>query len=265
LDVETASLFAPFYAWFPNEQTDAVVKFEGVFEYLYSNGETELWEITQALKVEPSVVNGQKGFYILIPELSDSSSYYVKKTKKAKLIVEIEGVQSESRCDFILVTAPQEYSGVKFKIPQKFSFVNCSSPFEHDIEYQDEEFKVKKFYGRCTSTGIAHVEWEEATSVEWEDSISSERFTLFQNHPNPFNQETIIRYSVPWDCMVKLSIYNLLGERVRTLVNELQRRDDYEVRWDGRDEWGKNVASGVFIYKIEVGEFSESKKMVIVK
>ena len=256
LDVEVADLFAPFYAWFPNDQTEAWVKLEGVYEHCY-RGECTLWHTTYALQVEPTVLGEQKGFYILIPELSDSSEYYVKRCKKATLRIEIDGVQSESSCDFILVTAPQEYSNVKFKIPERFSFGYCFSPFEHGIEFQEEEFWVKKFYGRCPSTGIAH--------VEWGTSVSFENVGLFQNYPNPFNQETIIKYSLPWDGAVELSVYNLLGERVRTLVNQPQNADDYEVRWDGNDDRGKEVASGIYFYRLQTGEFTQTNKMLLVK
>ena len=257
LDVEVALPFAPFYAWFPNEHTNALVKLEGIYESFGYSG-PYLEHRIDVLEVEPSVLGEQKGFYILIPKLTDSSYWAnVWTCKKAELIIEIDGVQSESSCDFILVTAPQKYSSVKFKIPQKFSFGYCFSPFEHDIEFQDEEFKVKKFYGRCPSTGIAH--------VEWGTSVSPEIFSLFQNYPNPFNQETIIKYTLPWDCAVKLSVYNLLGERVRTLVDEWQNADDYEVTWHGKNEQGEDVASGVYLYKIDIGELTDRKKMVIIK
>lgn len=257
LDVEVALPFAPFYAWFPNDQTNALVKLEGIYEYLYYTG-PPLEHRIDILEVEPSVLGGQKGFYILIPKLTDSSYWAnVWTCKKAELIIEIDGVQSESSCDFILVTAPQKYSSVKFKIPERFPFGYCFSPFEHDITYRDEEFKVKKFYGRCPSTGIAH--------VEWGTSVSPEIVSLFQNYPNPFNQETIIKYTLPWDCAVKLSVYNLLGKRVRTLVDEPQNADDYEVRWDGNDDQGRKVATGLYFYRVQAGEFTQTNKMLLLK
>ncbi|MCK4427641.1 MAG: T9SS type A sorting domain-containing protein [candidate division Zixibacteria bacterium] len=248
LDVEVATPFAPFYAWFPNDHTNALVKLETIW-----GSRTEI----DVLKVEPSVLGEQKGFYILIPKLSRFSMWGIIRCKEARLIIEIDGVQSESSCDFILVTAPQEYSSVKFKIPEKFPFGYCFSPFEHDITYRDEEFKVRKFYGRCPSTGIAH--------VEWGTSASPDNVSLFQNYPNPFNQETLIKYTLPWDCAVKLSVYNLLGERVRTLVDEPQNADDYEVRWDGSDDERKKVASGIYFYRVQAREFIQTNKMLLLK
>jgi len=90
-------------------------------------------------------------------------------------------------------------------------------------------------------------------------------FSISQNQPNPFNPETTIRYRSHKAVHVNLEIYNLLGHKIRTMVNEFQEAGNYEVVWDGRDETGKNVSNGVYIYKIQAGGFSEIKKMLFVK
>lgn len=92
-------------------------------------------------------------------------------------------------------------------------------------------------------------------------------FSLEQNYPNPFNPETQIRYVLPQATHVKLVLYNVLGQEVRTLVDEDQTPGIKTVRWDGKDENGKDVASGVYFYKIQAGngKFSDVKKMVILK
>jgi len=92
-----------------------------------------------------------------------------------------------------------------------------------------------------------------------------EAFELFQNYPNPFNPETEISYVLPTACFVELSVYNLLGQKVRTLVDESQSAGLKNVKWDGKDENGANAASGIYFYKIKAGEFTQSKKMVIIK
>jgi len=101
--------------------------------------------------------------------------------------------------------------------------------------------------------------------VEWHTSTSPDHFTLFQNSPNPFNQETLIKYTLPEDGPVRLSIYNLLGERVRTLVDEMHLPGEHEVRWDGRNEQGKEVASGIYFYKIETATLTDRKKMIVIR
>jgi parallel beta-helix repeat protein len=90
-------------------------------------------------------------------------------------------------------------------------------------------------------------------------------FELFQNYPNPFNPQTQIRYALSNDCYVKVTIYNILGRRVKVLVDGYQRTGYRSVLWDGKDEQGDDVASGIYFYKIQAGEFMKTKKMVLLK
>lgn len=90
-------------------------------------------------------------------------------------------------------------------------------------------------------------------------------FALLQNYPNPFNPETEISYVLPNACHVRLSIYNLLGQRIRTLVDGYQAAGHQTVRWDGTDEQGNKVASGIYFYRIQAGEFTDAKKMILMK
>jgi hypothetical protein len=92
-----------------------------------------------------------------------------------------------------------------------------------------------------------------------------ESFSLIQNYPNPFNPETDISYALPSDCQVKLTIYNLLGQKVKTLVNEPQTAGYKSVHWNGKDEQGNLVASGIYFYKLNAGEYTTTKKMVMTK
>jgi hypothetical protein len=85
-------------------------------------------------------------------------------------------------------------------------------------------------------------------------------YSLEQNYPNPFNPSTTIKYSIPEDGIVKLSVFNLLGEEVTTLVNTLQKAGRYEVVLDA-----SGFASGVYLYRLETQNFSSIKKMLLVK
>jgi len=93
----------------------------------------------------------------------------------------------------------------------------------------------------------------------------SDRLQLFPNYPNPFNPLTNIAYYLPDDTRVKLTIYNLRGEKVRDLVNELQTRGWKEVPWDGRNSQGERTASGVYFCKLQTGRESEIIRMVLLK
>jgi hypothetical protein len=90
-------------------------------------------------------------------------------------------------------------------------------------------------------------------------------FALSQNVPNPFNPTTIVQYALPKDAQVNIAVYNVLGQHVKTLVNDMQRAGMQTVTWDGTDNSGSSVASGVYFYKIRAGDFSDTKKMVLLK
>jgi hypothetical protein len=98
------------------------------------------------------------------------------------------------------------------------------------------------------------------------------RFSLSANYPNPFNPTTVIHYTVgsPQSAVRRsipttLKIYNVLGQLVKTLVDEPKVPGTYEVVWDGKDKNGNEVASGVYFYKLEAGSFTQTKKMVLLK
>ena len=90
-------------------------------------------------------------------------------------------------------------------------------------------------------------------------------FLLYQNHPNPFNPETHIGYDIAENVAVSLKIYNVLGQVVRTLVDEPQMMGRYTVLWDGKDQSGVPVSSGVYIYQIEAGSFKDAKRLMMLK
>jgi hypothetical protein len=92
------------------------------------------------------------------------------------------------------------------------------------------------------------------------------KFALFQNYPNPFNPSTTIRYDVAKQTKVVLKIYNILGQKVQTLVNATEMPGYKSVIWDGKNDGGQRVSSGVYIYELKTGSgFSERKKMMLLK
>ena len=90
-------------------------------------------------------------------------------------------------------------------------------------------------------------------------------FSLSQNYPNPFNPSTSIKYSITENTRVSLVVYNLLGQAVRTLVNAEQQAGYYTVTWDGKNEFGSSVASGIYIYRINAGNNVHTLKMNLLK
>ncbi|MFA5831878.1 MAG: T9SS type A sorting domain-containing protein [Bacteroidota bacterium] len=98
------------------------------------------------------------------------------------------------------------------------------------------------------------------TDVCKNDGMIATVYSLSQNYPNPFNPTTTIRYSLPSSANVKLSVYDLLGREIATLVNEEQSAGWKEVQWNA-----KNVSSGIYFYKLQAGSFVETRKMLLVR
>jgi hypothetical protein len=102
------------------------------------------------------------------------------------------------------------------------------------------------------------------TGVEDPTSVPAE-FLLHQNYPNPFNPETTIQYQMPKRSEVNLVILSLLGRRVATLVDVVQSMGIYSVQWDGKDDTGKEVASGVYLYRLQTEQFVQVKKLALLR
>ncbi len=146
------------------------------------------------------------------------------------------------------------------------------------IDYRDKNRQLEPLiipFTLCIDTII-----DSTTSVPWHDSEKPEKITLLQNFPNPFNPVTRIQYVVvergkaavggQWTADIftlptTLIIYNLLGQRVKTLVDEPQKSGEYEVVWDGKDDEGKDVASGIYFCKLTTGSYQKTRKMVLLR
>tara|TARA_Y100000590_G_C15620194_1_gene977273 strand:- start:92 stop:1282 length:1191 start_codon:yes stop_codon:yes gene_type:complete len=92
-----------------------------------------------------------------------------------------------------------------------------------------------------------------------------EQFSLYQNYPNPFNPVTTLRYDLPEDAMVNVTIYDMMGRVVKTMINSQQNAGFKSVQWDATNNEGQTVAAGLYLYTIGAGEFRQTKKMVLLK
>jgi hypothetical protein len=104
-----------------------------------------------------------------------------------------------------------------------------------------------------------------ATGPEQEKGSLPESFSLSQNYPNPFNPQTVIQYSLSEPAHVRLTIYNVLGQRVRVLVDEYQEAGAKTLLWDGSDNENEEVSSGVYFFRLQAGEFQATKRMVLLR
>jgi flagellar hook assembly protein FlgD len=103
---------------------------------------------------------------------------------------------------------------------------------------------------------------EEISSIQ---SEIPKEFELRQNYPNPFNAGTAISFDIPQACQAKVRIYNILGQLVVTLYDKPTYPGRYTITWDGKDEKGKEISSGIYFYQLSTPGFTKSSKMLLLK
>lgn len=157
--------------------------------------------------------------------------------------------------------------------PTTFVWQTISSGGNYYISYNQKDTLISAVGQVCvgeTQGGVYNMGtgWGcegSPTKVQEEEENTPYGFTLSQNYPNPFNPVCNIEYAIPKYCKVELSIYNILGQKIRVLVDEYQSPGYKCVRWNSKDEQGQDVASGVYLYRIQAGVFGETKKMLLLK
>jgi hypothetical protein len=98
-----------------------------------------------------------------------------------------------------------------------------------------------------------------------DEAVIPDVFALHQNYPNPFNPVTTIRYDIPEQALVRIDIYNILGQKVAVLVEGLHEPGFHAVRWNGTNMYGNALSSGMYFYHIKAGDFRNVKKLLLVK
>ena len=162
-----------------------------------------------------------------------------------------------------------EYITIRF---DDFNEYNTGSGQAIDLTSIKVNFLGLGYDGVSANGGSASILIDTLTVLEvvpttgLADELLPAKFALHQNYPNPFNPTTTIRYDLPDMSNVRLVIYDLLGREVVTLVND-NRMDAgfHAVRWNGNDAFGKTVASGVYIYLLQAGDFVKTKKLILLK
>jgi hypothetical protein len=103
------------------------------------------------------------------------------------------------------------------------------------------------------------------TAIDSREGATPEMFYLAQNYPNPFNPETTVEFALPKPSHVKLQIYNLLGQPIRTLIDEKIDAGFNSIKWEGRDDGGRQMPSGVYLYQMRAGSFVATRKLVLMR
>ncbi|MBZ0204191.1 MAG: T9SS type A sorting domain-containing protein [Ignavibacteria bacterium] len=132
--------------------------------------------------------------------------------------------------------------------------------YRYTLSRPEGNVEVRCYLRGCNINGIVYGDTSVVLGVNQVSSKTPESFSLFQNYPNPFNPNTRIRFSVPKSSFTKLTIYDITGRVMAILVNEELKPGVYEVDWDA-----SHRASGVYYYKLETQNFTETQKMVLIK
>ena len=157
-------------------------------------------------------------------------------------------------------------------------FPEGTEVFAGDIDWEEVEIDLSVYSGTAqlrfvmgsagmiTGEGwyIDDVYYTNPTGIS-DSSIVPAVTSLYGNYPNPFNPSTTISYSLSNDTHVNIEIYNMKGQKVKTIKNEQQSAGDHIVVWNGKDDNGKHTASGVYFYKMRAGKFTQTKKMILMK
>jgi hypothetical protein len=135
-------------------------------------------------------------------------------------------------------------------VPREYSYAD-KNPIAGNVQYRLRQIDIS---GQC--------KYYDAIEVA---VAAPKEYKLMQNSPNPFNPTTAIKYQMPVAGFVTITIYDMLGREVASLVNEMKQPGSYSAEWNGRDSRGAAVTSGVYIYRLAAGGFVDTKKMNFLK
>jgi len=138
-----------------------------------------------------------------------------------------------------------------------------------ELYFQINSFPVQILYGGSAVWSQQHLKIpvnliSTITKIDNDNSIP-QVFSLDQNFPNPFNPVTSIPFQIPRKWHVTLTIYKLLGQKVNTIIDEMREPGKYNLEWNGQDDYGSAVSSGIYLYRLEAGDFVETRKLIFQK
>ena len=198
------------------------------------------------------------------------------------LPVELSGFTAISEKGAVILkwTTESEIENLGFNIYRstkdndQFSIINDqlipgagSSSQKHDYEYIDKDVinSVTYWYKLEDVDYSGHTELHGPVSATPIAKATPSEFRLYPNYPNPFNPVTTISYDLPEDGYIELSIYNMRGENVTTLLKSNQEAGSYKMNWDGTNQNGEIVSSGIYFLRIASGSYCRTSKMVFIR
>ncbi len=245
----------PFELWnigkTPNDKNDDI----RLIPFILENEERSSWDFTDSLKVKVRYHEYFLDYFVsdqifwMFPQNNNGYESFAEVSEKS-------GVGNVYNLS--LDSSNQDYF-VNFMDDTTYAIGNLNFIHsQHDVNYKEiiPPGTVVRFTSTPSLEG-KEIIFSTPNKPEYKPNYD---FELFQNYPNPFNPTTKIRYFIPQEGKVEINIYNVLGQKVKELVNENMKTGKYETTFNG-----SNLASGVYIYRIETKNFIEAKKMILIK
>ena len=178
-------------------------------------------------------------------------------------------LHDDSTLNIALAGAVDSISGSGTLVYIRFKVLSSASPGDTSVIHF-AEILLNEFVPSIVKDGIFRI---TPTSVHEDENLNLPKdFNLGQNYPNPFNPTTTIPFRVNGSQFIvhspihtSLAIYNVLGQKVNTLVNETLKPGTYQATWNGKNDAGEKIPSGVYFYRLTNGNISETRKMVLMR
>jgi len=157
-------------------------------------------------------------------------------------------------------------SGTPDQYPESWWWINNSENVMA-LTYEDMNCEAAGNYDSTAYAlvlGVCNYIGLDLSQIENEASMPGSYY-LLQNYPNPFNPITTLHYDLPENSFVNITIYDMLGRKIKTLINETQDASYRSIIWDATDNNGEPVSAGIYLYQIQAGEYMQTKKMVLLK
>jgi hypothetical protein len=137
-----------------------------------------------------------------------------------------------------------------------------------DLRMLSYEFVILEVNGASCEFALDDIYWEGGGTVKVIDDNDLGfpiKYILKDNYPNPFNPTTTLHYDLPEDAMVNITIYDMLGKKVKTLISQAQDAGYQSMLWDATNDYGKPVSAGIYLYEIQTNRFIQTRKMLLLK
>ena len=227
--------------------------------------------------MENAEANGivENGFYHIQINNSGDQKKYIQLIQNnltiehgARYILEFDGYSSQNRgivCRIEKNNSPNTaYSDKTQRLYQDQRHLS----FEFEMKKEtDTNARINFYCGRDDGdVFLTHIMLRQIVLTHTEKTVPNpDAYTLYQNYPNPFNAGTTIRYTVQHPGLVELVVYNLYGQEIKKLQKEYLNTGEYTVQWDGTSSTGIDMASGLYFAVLQVGKFTDSKKLLLLK